>query len=62
MITREQEKLAFKKLELKECTKVVELLRNGGPDIAGDLKEWETMLKQLTDEVFEMNVLLGIDV
>lgn len=64
LISKEQEKLAFLKLELRECAYVVQQLKenNSGRTIAADIKEWEAKLKQLTDQVFEMNILLGIDV
>lgn len=62
MLQADQEKLIFLRLEMDSAEKVVRALRAKEPNIAADIQEWEAIYKNLVDRVFEMEILLGVNV
>ena len=61
MITPEQVTLAILKMELASCTRVIEQIKESY-NHQNDLAYWEKQRKTLLDRVFELEVLLGVEV
>lgn len=76
MIDADQEKLIFIKLELTSCREVIQLIEmklnalktnedinfRKIKDTEDELKSWENKFQALLTRVFEMEVLLGVEV